>query len=119
MEFLKKNAGLIITVIAIGFVVWYFFLRKKKSTESGYWTDAKCKRMGCTGLGSDGRCTGCRFRGTTTTAAGDSSYAISGVKRCCCEQPDPNGFCTGNVSSRCCAGGTIGYLNTSKGSTLA
>lgn len=36
MEFLKKNAGLIILVAAILLVVWYFFLRKKPTTESSY-----------------------------------------------------------------------------------
>lgn len=35
MEFLKKNAGLIIFVLILGLVVWYFFLRTKKA-ESGY-----------------------------------------------------------------------------------
>lgn len=35
MEFLKKNAGLIIFVGILLIVVWYYFLRKKKA-ESGY-----------------------------------------------------------------------------------
>lgn len=46
MEFLKKNAGLIIFVLILGFVVWYFFLRKKKS-ESSYRVASAVKAIGC------------------------------------------------------------------------
>jgi len=33
-EFFKNNAGMIIAVVAIAFVVWYFFLRKKKAESN-------------------------------------------------------------------------------------
>jgi LPXTG-motif cell wall-anchored protein len=49
MEFLKKNAGLIIFVGILLIVVWYYFLRKKKA-ESSY------KAIGSVGIGQECQC---------------------------------------------------------------